>query len=421
MNTFDANSPTEGPMFRQVRWRMTVFTVILVTSLYAVSAFAFYGIVHRVVMNTIDNRLLLDVRGGAIKRALRGGKPLPNAYFFVQLNGQTYQDMPSFLLSKVSNMVENHPPLVRKQRDFTYQNTPYRIMVAPVHVSMRGTTYLGYWVAARDVSQQYEVLYRVKQVLMYVGTGGLLVAAVIGYFLAARSLLPIRAAWRRQAEFAADASHELRTPLAVIQSNLNLVLEHPDETVLENFEWLNAAQSELRRLSRMVNDLLTLERAGADAIPFKLERIDVSDVVARAVELFDGVAEQKQLALRLDTDGELTVVGDAERLHQLAVILLDNAIKYTPSGGRVSVRVWRARQMVCIEVQDTGCGIAKDDLPRIFQRFYRSNQARNQASEGFGLGLPIAHWIVTQHHGKLTVESEQGQGTTVTAWLPVRR
>ena len=218
-----------------------------------------------------------------------------------------------------------------------------------------------------------------------------------------------------QKRLVADVSHELRTPLTTIRGNIDLLRRGAAEDREAREEALKAIEAETLRMSRMVSDLLLLARADAG---FPLERKPVEldtlllEVYRQALLLSDGVK------VHLGHEDQAVVLGDADRLRQALVNLVDNALKYTPPGGEVRLSLYRDQDWVRVEVQDTGIGIAPEDLPHIFERFYRADRARG-SSGGTGLGLSIADWIAKAHGGQITVKSKVGQGSTFTLWLPL--
>lgn len=228
-------------------------------------------------------------------------------------------------------------------------------------------------------------------------------------------LASLEEAYRSQQRFIADAAHELRAPLTAIQGNIELLSrmrEMPDE---ERAEALRYLDGEARRLSRIVGELLTLARADAgqtlDLLPLELDRL-VLDVLMEVRPL----AADHQLELtHLDP---VIVEGDADRLKQLLLNLLDNSLKYTPPGGRITVELERTPTEAVFTVRDTGVGISAEDLPHVFERFYRADPARSHDPGGTGLGLSIAQWVIDQHGGTITLESEPHQGTTAVVRLP---
>ncbi|QIA26760.1 HAMP domain-containing histidine kinase [Thermaerobacter sp. PB12/4term] len=226
----------------------------------------------------------------------------------------------------------------------------------------------------------------------------------------------IETAYRLQQRFVADASHELRAPLTAILGNLDLLRRRPDLPPEEQAQALEEARNEAERLSRLVADLLSLARADA-GVPLVIKPVDVDAVVLEAFQEARRLVRGQELVL--DPLEPVRVPGDRDRIKQLLLILLDNAIKYTPAGGRITLGLQAAGDGgAVLTVADTGVGIPPADLPHVFERFYRADPARSRDPGGTGLGLPIARWIVEQHQGQITIDSAPGRGTTVTVRLP---
>ncbi|GAB4430293.1 MAG: hypothetical protein OHK0015_15270 [Chloroflexi bacterium OHK40] len=228
-------------------------------------------------------------------------------------------------------------------------------------------------------------------------------------------LASIEQAYRAQQRFVADASHELRAPLTAIQGNLELLRRRPELPSEERIEALDEAARETDRLTRLVADLLALARADA-GISIRRDAVDLDAVVLDTFQT--GRTLAKGRVLQLDPFEPVRACGDEDRLRQLVLILLDNAVKYTPPSGTVTVGLRQAGDRAEIRVCDTGVGIAPDDLPHVFERFYRADPARGRDPGGTGLGLPIAQWIVAQHEGTIDIASAPGQGTQVVVHLP---
>jgi signal transduction histidine kinase len=230
--------------------------------------------------------------------------------------------------------------------------------------------------------------------------------------------------FRTQRRFIADVSHELRTPLTTVQGNVDLLRRGVAEDPEARRETLSDIEAEVARMSRLVADLLLLARvdAGVDLEkgPVELDTL-LLEIYRQARLISDGVE------VKLGHEDQAVVLGDADRLRQLFLNLVDNALKYTPSGGQVTLSLYREDAWVRVVVADTGIGIPADDLeagpngiPLIFERFYRADPARSRAQGGSGLGLSIAHWITQAHGGEIDVQSEVGQGSTFTVRLPAR-
>ncbi|MEW5986893.1 MAG: ATP-binding protein, partial [Chloroflexota bacterium] len=228
-----------------------------------------------------------------------------------------------------------------------------------------------------------------------------------------------RAAQQRR-NLTADVAHELRTPLHVIQGNLEGILDGVYEP---NPEHLNATLDETRLLARLVEDLQTLSLAEAGQLPLHWEPVNVAELLADVATSFSGQAEAAGIALQVETTGDpagLTVTADYGRLDQVLGNLVVNALRHTPAGGVITLRAQPAAGSVRIVVQDTGEGIAAEDLPFIFDRFWRGDRSRSHAAgAGAGLGLAIAQQLIQAHGGRMTAESEPGRGATFTIEIPL--
>ena len=234
-----------------------------------------------------------------------------------------------------------------------------------------------------------------------------------------RAMVPIRHAFKRQQDFVADASHELRTPLSVMLSSIEILEMEKDQLSHMPARMVDNVKEEVKRMTGLVGDLLTLARSDTDdPKQMSFERFDLQSVAEKAILSFEPHALEKNIQLNLDVQSSITVFGQKERLTQLLYILLDNAIKYSPENGSVKLHVWKEKDNVFISVSDTGIGIDQKDLPYIFERFYRVDRARTRQNGGHGLGLSIAKWIVDLHGGQINVESKLNKGTTFIVKLP---
>lgn len=171
-------------------------------------------------------------------------------------------------------------------------------------------------------------------------------------------------------------------------------------------------------MTNLVGDLLTLARSDSNSIELRRETFDLRLLAERAIESVNPLANEKEISTSLESPEQLQTIGDPERLSQLLYILLDNAIKYTPTGGAVKLSLSQEGPDLCITVQDTGVGINKEDFHRIFDRFYRADKSRSRQMGGHGLGLSIAKWIVETHKGTINVTSELGKGSTFFIRIP---
>ena len=273
--------------------------------------------------------------------------------------------------------------------------------------------HIGRSLAARD--RQLRTL---TEVFVVGGLGGLFAAAAGGFWLAGLALKPISASFERQRRFVSDASHELRTPLAVLRANGELLQRHPDQTIEKNMDQVDAITAEAEAMTKLVEDLLTLARADEGAANLAHEPVAFGALLEDLGRDMEALARSRQIALTVDAE-PVEVTGDRHRLRQLGTILLDNALKYTPAGGNVTVRCVRHGKAAELSVTDTGPGIPPDQQSRIFDRFVRVDSARTRAAGGAGLGLAIAKWIAEAHGGRIAVESVPGNGSRFIVRLPL--
>ena len=229
----------------------------------------------------------------------------------------------------------------------------------------------------------------------------------------------IETSFLRVTQFTADASHELRTPISLIRTEAEIALQQPRRKA-EYRESLRHILVGAERTSALVEGLLNLARADSGAEVLDMCQIDLHAVVAEAGAEWRRVIESRGLYFKDSTAGcEKYIFGDQVAMRRVLSILLDNAVKYTPSPGTIELSLEQKSESVVIAVRDSGIGIAEEDRPRIFERFYRADKSRGNAQGGVGLGLAIAHWIVQRHHGLLAVESHLGSGTAFFLELPL--
>jgi two-component system, OmpR family, sensor kinase len=223
-----------------------------------------------------------------------------------------------------------------------------------------------------------------------------------------------------QRRFLADVSHELRTPLTVIKGEVSLMrrMGHIDE------ESLSSVEGEVDRLTRLVGDLLLLAQAESGRLPMDMKAVELDTILLEVFQQMRTLAGEK-VQIKISEIDQIQVTGDRDRLKQVLVNLISNAVHYTPVGGTVTLAIDKVDTQARLIVSDTGPGIPEKDLPHIFERFYRGERSRkrstNSQSSGFGLGLSIVYWIIRNHGGSIEVNSKEGQGTTFCVWLPMTK
>jgi heavy metal sensor kinase len=338
----------------------------------------------------------------------------------------------------------------------TIENTRIRVYSAPIIIAGPPRQVVG----AVQVGQSLQFIDIMLRMVFFFLTGGtiiaLVLAALMGAFLARKALTPIERInqtaarivngqdlkqrlatpatndeisrltttindmlarldnfFQAQVRLSADVSHELRTPLTTIRGNIDLLRSGAASDPQELNEALTVIDSELDRMARIVSDLLLLSQADA-GMSLRLEPVELDTIVLEVYRQARVIADG--IGIQLGHEDQALVEGDADRLKQLLINLVTNAIKHTSPGGRITLSLYRDHEWVRVTVEDTGRGIAPTALPHIFERFYRADEAAGQ--KGTGLGLSIAQWIAQAHGGQITVESQLGQGSTFTLWLP---
>ena len=214
------------------------------------------------------------------------------------------------------------------------------------------------------------------------------------------------------------ASHELRTPLTIIQTKQELLLQEPNKKIIDKSEDIMLTLNEAKRLSKMTKDLMLLARADSDKIELNKEEVYLDEFIQRIALPYIDFANVEEKNIKLDLAYKEVIKIDVNKIHQLMVILLDNAIKYTKPKDIITIHTYCKDAKAVIEVKDTGIGISDEGLKHVFERFYREDKARTRKTGGTGLGLSVAEYIVTSHKGTIKIMHNEPKGTIVTIKLP---
>ncbi len=245
----------------------------------------------------------------------------------------------------------------------------------------------------------------------------LLLIPAITWFLTGRTLKPVQEASERERQFFTDASHDLRTPLTILKGEIDLAIQK-DQTIKDYKNSLESGKEEVDRLIDLVENMLFFARENKTKQNLQKEFLDLTDIIAERVSIFQKLAKQKQQNLLFNfPKTNITIHGNKQLLQRLLTCLLDNAVKYTQKKGEISITLSHNKQSAVITISDTGIGISGDQQEKVFDRFYRADNARLQ--KGYGLGLSIAKQIVDFHKGKISLDSEEGRGVKITISLPL--
>jgi len=405
-------------MFSKLRLKLTLINVLVMALLLLVFVIGTFVIMREQLFNQSQQLMQImasEAGSGAVSDSRAHDKLLTKYFYFKTDTLGKITDSSSDLplaLDQLAPLVSEtyHRPSPKGEVDF--QDETYAYLRVPLKQS------LGFVISFVDLHQDREIL---GKLLISLTIGGLICLVLAYYgsrFMADRAMAPIKKSWQRQQDFVADASHELRTPLTVVQVNLELVKGNPEETVDSQTKWLDYSLLETKRMSKLVDDLLFLARADSQQLTLEIKQFSLDTALSGVIESFRPLAEVSGISLESSLDSEIIYLGDEFRIKQLMVILLDNALKYTPSGGQVTLSLQNRDTSVEIMVSDNGEGIEPEHLAKIFERFYRVDKARSQQKEGTGLGLAIADWIIQSHHGQVKVSSYPGEGTTFAISLP---
>lgn len=288
-----------------------------------------------------------------------------------------------------------------------------QVVLIPVLLGMATFVFLyfrngGYPYSEQDLKKKIKLVSIVAIVLSSVVIFG------ISWFVSKFAVKPLQKVLNEQKQFIADASHELKTPIAVISANVSVL-----EQELEGSKWIEYIKKENNRMGLLVQDMLYLAREDAGGVEYEMTEFDLADAVAYSVLPFESLAYESGKKFFLDIpESRINIVGDEKKIKQVAIILVDNALKNSDSGAEIRVGVSCEGQKTSIKVYNTGHGIPLDEQKKIFNRFYRSDSSRARKTGGCGLGLSIAQTIVSGHGGKIEVESEVEKYVQFTVSLP---
>lgn len=465
-----------------IRTRLTLWYVGLLALLLVVFGVALYVTVYLTSYQEVDRNLqqrageiqaslatVLTLQEDPWAVLRRGGLFLPTADVFS--SGDIYVQLSTVdgtILSRSDNLgsqrlVIPQEQLDRVQRgeavpsDFMVNKTRLRAYVAPIIT--RSGQVVGYIELAQSLRVVDQTLRDLATLIIISITAGLATATVGGWFIAGNVLGPIdrvtvtaqkiarardlgrrievpgtidevgRLAltfnemlariedlFRAQQKFVADVSHELRSPLTAVRGNLDLLKRGAVDDPVERAQVIDAIDSETARMSRLVSDLLLLARQDS-GVPIALHPVELDTLLLEVYR--QAQLSTRSIKLTLGAEDQAIIIGDRDRLKQVLLNLVDNALKYTPPGGEVTLSLTKDENWVRVAVRDTGIGIAAENIPNLFDRFYRVDKARSRDAGGTGLGLAIAKSVVDAHGGKITVESDPGKGSVFTVWLPL--
>jgi two-component system sensor histidine kinase CiaH len=398
-------------MFQKTRLTLTILNSLVFILLISILGSVIYDYVQHNVYKDVDGSLIKSIQRTEMTGQIPGFEGPPGDFHIIVLmwneNNQIMNSDPrpetSFFKEHQSALL---PQTFETLQDINIDDFYFRTI--SIRAKFNGEPVKLQFI--RNIDAEKSMLNRLL-IIMIIGCGiGSVLAIIAGFFLAERALLPIKKAWDKQQQFVSDASHELRTPLAVIQSRVELLLQNPSAIIQDKIVDISTVLGECRRLSKLVANLLTLARSDSNEIEIEKKEFSLDKLLGEIVEHYSEVAMYQGKKISLLSAPPITFIGDKDRIHQLIVILLDNAMKYTDEDGEITLSCYETKNHIGITVEDNGIGIKEEDIPRIFDRFYQVDKSRTK-SESLGLGLSIASWIVEKHGGKIKVQSKLREGT----------
>ncbi|MGG0233492.1 sensor histidine kinase [Bacillus tropicus] len=416
----------KGSMFQKTRIRLTILNSLVFIILIGVLGSLVYSYTSNEIYKGVDS----SIKDLIIK--ITREKPAGPPRFDLNKELRIGDSRAFYLIWDESNQLrvidprarnrsfleENKMKLIPKKvedfYDIEIKGKSYRVS------AFQGATRLGESITLQilcETTTEKEVLRTLLLILVIGCSIGSLCAIGIGFFLAGRALVPIQNSWEKQQQFVSDASHELRTPLAVIQSKTDVLFQSPSATIEEKAMDISTISKECRRLSKLVSNLLLLARSDSNQIEMDKKTFELDKLLEEIVAPYKEIASYQEKEMILKVERGVSFMGDRERIHQMMVILLDNAMKYTNEGGHIQINCTQTSSSIRIQVKDDGIGVKEEDIPKLFDRFYQGDKARS-TSEGAGLGLSIANWIVEKHYGKISVESKWEEGTCFEVIFP---
>ncbi|MFC6233302.1 sensor histidine kinase [Paenibacillus allorhizosphaerae] len=297
-------------------------------------------------------------------------------------------------------------------RQWRYGISPIRIQTVgengiPVAVDQKN-----YSITFLDVTEINRTLLQLLTTLLIVGFATLIIIFAVSFCFANRAIKPIRESWDKQKQFVADASHELKTPLSIIHANCDALMANKDDTIQNQMKWINYIRIGTDRMAKLVNGLLTLARTEAPPKPLRSESFVVGDIVNNVIRSMEPAAADKSIDLACSIAPDIISNGYPDCVRQLVEILLENAIKYTDSAGWIELSLVKTNRHIEFSITNSGAGIARKDLPKVFERFFRGDRSRIHEDGSYGLGLAIAKSIIEQLGGEIKVTSVENESTT---------
>ena len=440
MDWATASNKNSSQRFSYLRGRLIFAYLIAIGAVFATSTVSLYVFFTHSLNQQLNNRLLtlaqaavpsLDVVKSKSRESLERDLPWRNL-FSQHDQGLEWFDAEGQLLTTEGD-IPHRLPLAGNLRSSNIgegaplfeQQDKIRLVTIAVYTSSpdQKILILEGFIRASESTEKIEATYsHFLQALVLGSVSGFFVIFLSSIYLTQQALKPTQESFQRLKQFTAEASHELRNPLTKIGFATDNLLSHPEQFRRSSeLKKLRIIKSSTEQMKRLLEDLLFLARTDSlpDEIDMESSIVALDELFKPLVDHFKAIAETKKITFQANLTSDLAVKGDASQLSRLFSNLLENAFKYTDVGGSISFSLEKVRQQALISVQDTGIGIASEYLPFVFQRFWRTERAKQKQGEGLGLGLAIAEAIAHKHKGEIAVESQRGIGSCFRVYLPL--
>lgn len=427
-----------NPQFRALSWRLLLSYLGVMMAISGISMISVYEFFRFSLYQQLDRQLL--VLADAAAHSLSEVKEHKKAFEtddFRELDDDDDLDLPWQNIQQPSQGIEwfdqnrqlidkagkVFPPfdLSHYHRTYIVNGQKIRTLTLQINKETELQKYIiGYVRVSESTKPVERLLTKLKLVMMLGGILVLGLTAFGGMWLTKQSLKPIEQSFEKLKQFTADASHELRNPLAGIRTCVEVMQSHPERIHPADIDKLKAIASGVNQMTSLVEDLLILARTDQDSVPIttNLVIIPLNELLEDLVEFLLYQAEEKGVQLILYMNNEIKIKGEGNQLWRLFLNLMENAIYYTDTGGKVTVCLEQQEKWVWVRIEDTGIGISPEQLPLIFDRLWRADQARNRRKGGSGLGLAIAQTLAQNHQGEITVTSQLGKGSCFSVRFP---
>lgn len=411
-------------MIRKLQVKFVAMCMVMVTAVLAVVFFSAYASARQniqIISREVLQRVLRESASNTLSRPDigldLGDRVVQLPYFTVEVWQQISGTYSAYVTGGTYANLEDTEELTAIITDCLSQDRTEGTVDSYNLRYLRQDNGLYQKLAFVDMSMEQATLREMMGSYFQIGAASLLLLLGVSILLARWATRPVERAWRQQRQFLSDASHELKTPLTVILSNAEMLqaADLPERPA----RWSDNIRSEAGRMKSLVEEMLTLARADNAVRTAVMETVSLTDVAADCALSFEPVAFEAGKPLREDLAGDVTVLGDREKLRQVIAVLLDNAVKYGAAGGAITLTLRKTDRQARLTVANPGAPIPPEQLSRLFERFYRADDSRGEQS-GFGLGLPIAAAIAAEHRGALKAESN-ASSTRFILTLPLKK